>query len=48
MRAQELLKYLRDIRLASTRSPTWWQYDGQFRHLHASNPSNHWGVINVE
>lgn len=48
MRAQELLKYLRDIRLASTRSPTWWQYDDQFRHLQASNPSNHWGVINVE
>ena len=47
-RAQELLKYLRDIRLASSRSHTWWQYDEQYRHLQASNPSNNWGVINVE
>ncbi|VDI02979.1 Hypothetical predicted protein [Mytilus galloprovincialis] len=30
-RAQELLKYMRDIRLAATRSENWATYDEQFR-----------------
>lgn len=47
-RAQELLKYFRDIRLAASRSPNWWKYDEQFRQLKASNPSSSWGTINME
>ena len=43
-RAQELLKYMRDIRLAASRSNGWFKYDEQFRlrmsaDIHASSAS---------
>jgi hypothetical protein len=47
-RSQELLKYLRDIRLAATRSDSWWKYDEQFRHNKSNNRSSSWGTINLE
>ena len=47
-RAQELIKYMRDIRLAASRSPGWWKYDEQFRLQKANNPLASWGVINSE
>jgi hypothetical protein len=38
-RSQELLKYLKDIRLAATRSPTgWYLYDEQFHLRMADDP----------
>ena len=50
-KAQELLKYLRDIRLAAYRAPSalaWVQYDEQFRLKKSRNPSSSWGVIDNE
>ena len=47
-RAQELLKYMRDIRLAATRSNYWFSYDEQFRLRIASQPHLSWGIINQE
>jgi hypothetical protein len=50
-KAQELLKYLRDIRLAAYRAPSalaWVQYDEQFRLKKSKNPSSSWGVIDNE
>ncbi|CAG2239286.1 unnamed protein product [Mytilus edulis] len=47
-RAQELLKYMRDIRLAATRSENWATYDEQFR-LKIEKESNlSWGNIHGE
>ena len=50
-KSQELLKYMRDIRLASNRSqfPSCWvKYDEQYRLKKANNPSSSWGVIDSE
>ena len=47
-RAQELLKYLRDIRIAATRSNNWFKYDEQFRLKMANQPQLSWGQINQE
>ena len=50
-KAQELLKYMRDIRLAASRAPMpncWVRYDEQFRLKRASNPASSWGVIDSE
>jgi hypothetical protein len=47
-RSQELLKYLRDVRLAATRSDSWWKYDEQFRQVQSNNPSRSWGTIDLE
>jgi len=50
-KAQELLKYPRDIRLAAYRAPSalaWVQYDEQFRLKKSRNPSSSWGVIDNE
>ncbi|XP_062609590.1 uncharacterized protein LOC134271400, partial [Saccostrea cucullata] len=38
-RAQEFLKYMRDIRLAASRSQGWFKYDEQYRLRKASNPA---------
>jgi hypothetical protein len=47
--SQELLKYLKDIRLAAARSPTcWYRYDEQFRLRMADDPHACWGQINQE
>lgn len=49
-RAQELLKYMRDIRLASKRSNRfgWGAYDEQYRLRKERDPHSSWGVINHE
>ncbi|CAC5363147.1 unnamed protein product [Mytilus coruscus] len=47
-RAQELLKYMRDIRLAATRSENWATYDEQFRLKIKKNPNLSWGNIHGE
>lgn len=47
-KAQDLLKYMRDVRLAANRSPGWFRYDEQFRLRMASNPGIPWGQINNE
>ncbi|CAG2205846.1 unnamed protein product [Mytilus edulis] len=44
-RQQELLKYMRDIRLAATRSENWATYDEQFRLKVEKNPNLSWGNI---
>ena len=47
-RTQELLKYMRDIRLAASRSKNWAVYDEQFR-LKIENKNNlSWGNIHGE
>ena len=47
-RAQELLKYMRDIRLAASRSENWAVYDEQFRLKIEKNPNLSWGNIHGE
>lgn len=47
-RAQELLKYMRDIRIAASKSSGWFKYDEQFRLRKASDPHTSWGQINTE
>jgi hypothetical protein len=47
-RRLELLKYLRDIRMAASRSQGWFPYDKQFRLRKQANPQLSWGVINSE
>ncbi|CAG2232005.1 unnamed protein product [Mytilus edulis] len=47
-RAQELLKYMRDIRLAATRSENWATYDEQFRLKIEKNPNLSWGNIHCD
>jgi hypothetical protein len=50
-KAQELLKYPRDIRQAAYRAPAalaWVQNDEQFRLKKSRNPSSSWGVIDNE
>lgn len=49
-RSQELLKYMRDIRLASKRSDRhgWGTYDEQFRLRKQRDPHSSWGIINQE
>lgn len=48
-RAQELLKYMRDIRMVAARSGNgWFSYDEQFRLRKASDPHSSWGIINPE
>ena len=47
-KAQELLKYLRDIRIAATRSNLWPKYDEQFRLRMSNHPLASWGQINQE
>ena len=47
-RSQELLKYMRDIRIAASRSSGWFKYDEQFRLQKVANPHSSWGQINSE
>ena len=47
-RAQEFLKYMRDIRLAASRSQGWFRYDEQYRLRQANNSVSSWGIINQE
>ena len=47
-RAQELIKYMRDIRIAADRSPGWQKYDEQYRLKKQSDPQSSWGIINSE
>jgi hypothetical protein len=47
-RGIELLKYMRDIRMAASRSQGWFRYDEQFRLRKQANPQSSWGVINAE
>lgn len=49
-RTQEMLKYMRDIRLASRRSTRfgWGTYDEQYRLRKERDPYSSWGVINQE
>jgi hypothetical protein len=47
-RAQELIKYMRDIRIAAGRSPGWYKYDEQYRLKKQSDPQSSWGIINSE
>ncbi|XP_062605043.1 uncharacterized protein LOC134266847 [Saccostrea cucullata] len=47
-KAQEMLKYMRDIRLAASRSYNWYKYDEQFRLRRVSNPTMSWGEIHSE
>lgn len=47
-RAQELLKYMRDIRLAASRSSGWFRYEEQFRLRKQADPQSSWGIINSE
>lgn len=42
--AQQMLKYMRDIRLAASRSHHWYKYDEQFRLRRVSNPAMSWGI----
>lgn len=46
--AQQMLKYLRDIRIAASRSHHWYKYDEQFRLRKVSNPAMSWGDIHNE
>ena len=46
--AQELLKYMRDIRFAASKSLGWVSYDEQFRLRKARKPQSSWGVINQD
>ncbi|VDI63887.1 Hypothetical predicted protein [Mytilus galloprovincialis] len=43
--AQELLKYMRDIRFAANKSHGWGTYDEQFRLRKAQRPQSSWAVI---
>ncbi|XP_033762663.1 uncharacterized protein LOC117344125 [Pecten maximus] len=48
-KAQELLKYMRDIRLAANRSgSSWVRYDEQYRIKKVRYPGSSWGVIDSE
>lgn len=47
-KAHQLLKYIRDIRLAASRSATWYKYDEQYRLRKAAAPHTSWGEINAE
>ncbi|KAK3101442.1 hypothetical protein FSP39_003631 [Pinctada imbricata] len=50
-RVQEMLKYMRDVRLAASRAPNqtaWVRYDEQFRLKRANNPQSSWGIIDNE
>ena len=50
-KAQELVKYLRDIRLLASRAPStsaWVKYDEQFRLKKVRNPASSWGLIDSE
>ena len=50
-KSQELLKYLRDVRLAALRAPSasaWVHYDEQYRLKKSKHPSSSWGVIDSE
>lgn len=47
-RTQEMLKYMRDIRIAASKSSGWYKYDEQFRLRKASDPHSSWGQINTE
>ena len=47
-KAHQLLKYIRDIRLAACRSTTWYKYDEQYRLRKAAAPHTSWGEINAE
>ena len=47
-RAQELLKYMRDIRLAASRSNGWFKYDEQFRLRMSADIHSSWASINTE
>lgn len=46
--AQELLKYMRDIRFAASKSHGWVTYDEQFRLRKARKPNSSWGTINQD
>uniref|UniRef100_A0A8W8I882 Uncharacterized protein n=1 Tax=Magallana gigas TaxID=29159 RepID=A0A8W8I882_MAGGI len=46
--AQQMLKYLRDIRIAASRSHCLYKYDEQFRLRKVSNPDMSWGDIHNE
>lgn len=46
--AQELLKYMRDIRFAANKSHGWGTYDEQFRLRKAQRPQSSWAVINQD
>jgi hypothetical protein len=45
---QELIKYMRDIRIAADKSPGWQKYDEQYRLKKQSDPQSSWGIINSE
>lgn len=47
-KAQEMLKYMRDIRLAAARSQSWFQYEEQYRLRKTNYPESSWGVISQE
>lgn len=48
-RAQELLKYMGDVRMAADRSGNgWFAYDEQFRLCKVSDQHSSWGIINSE
>lgn len=47
-KAQELLKYVRDVRMAASRSSNWYKYDEQFRARIEKNPTLSWGNIHGE
>lgn len=48
-KAQELLKYMRDIRLAANRSgSSWFKYDEQYRLKKVKYPTSSWGLIDSE
>lgn len=49
-KAQELLKYMRDIRMAAknSKSAAWVKYDEQFRLKRAKYPTSSWGKIDGE
>ena len=46
--AQEMLKYILDIRLDASCSFNWYKYDEQFRICRVSNPSMPWKEIHSE
>lgn len=48
VRAQEFLKYMRDVRMAASRSPGWFRYDEQYRLRKQANHQSSWGIINPE
>lgn len=48
-RAQEFMKYMRDIRMAAERSSdVWFIYHEQYRHRKASDPHSSCRTINSE